>query len=168
MSTYEIPLPSGHVGLVDMADRDLVDQYRWHVHQNRRNAYIRGGLRGHSPSRTYLHRLLLEAPPGVLVDHRNGNGLDNRRANLRLATDSQNSGNARPRPSAGSPYKGVSWDPARVKWAAYITLKGRKLHLGRFDDEWVAAEAYNAAAAAAWGEFARPNVRLEATSGMRP
>lgn len=90
------------------------------------------------------------------VDHQNGNTLDNRWANLRDATRTQNNGNRtvklkRKRASL----KGATWDSARLRWAAYITFRGKQTNLGRFDIEEDAHAAYMSAAARLFGEFAR-------------
>lgn len=100
-----------------------------------------------------LHKLIF--PEAEEVDHRNGNGLDNRRENLRPATHRQNLANQRPQVGRSSRFKGVSWDVGRSKWRAYIDKPQR--HLGRFSDEIEAVRAYNFAALEAWGEFALLN-----------
>ena len=93
-----------------------------------------------------------------MTDHVNGNGLDNRRVNLRPATRSQNGGNRRKAVATGSRFKGVTpyiGHPGR--WLAYITLNKSKRHLGIFDDEAVAGRAYDDAARSLFGEFAALN-----------
>lgn len=108
----------------------------------------------------YLHRLIIGAGSGDLVDHINRNPLDNRTANLRLATRSQNAANRgadRRRNGTTSRHKGVSFNKARGKWCAYIHVDGKTRSLGRFEAEDDAARAYNKAAVEAWGEFARLN-----------
>ena len=94
------------------------------------------------------------------VDHEDGDGLNNVRSNLRLATQSQNMGNQCRRADNTSGYKGVSWDKSREKWEAYITITGRRRRLGRFDDPKEAAEAYDRAAVLHFGRFARTNKDL--------
>jgi hypothetical protein len=99
----------------------------------------------------------MNAPTGIEVDHRNHNGLDNRRSNLRLATGHQNQGNRRPQ--GGSPrFKGVYL--SRSKWVAQIRFGGSKRYLGRFTVEEDAARAYDAAARLIFGEFACTNFNL--------
>jgi len=111
----------------------------------------------------YLHRVIMSAPKGLLVDHRNNNGLDNRRNNLRLATHSQNMIN---RPKTKSPttsrFVGVYFDKDRSKWVARIHLNNKCIWLGRLDNEIDAAKAYDKAAKQYHGDFARLNFPEEA------
>jgi len=105
-----------------------------------------------------LHREIMKAPKGVLVDHRNNDGLDNRRANLRLATRSQNNINRRQNKSKTlSRFVGVTFDRRRRRWVARIYINGKCKFLGSFDNEIDAAMAYDAAAKKYYGEFARLN-----------
>lgn len=160
LAIVQLVLPSGHLTIFDAPDRETVEQYRWYANINPAgNVHVRGTRRGAGTGAlVLLHRLLLDAPPGALVDHVNGDGLDNRRANLRLATNTQNCANRRlPRQ-----YKGVGWDSERGQWRARITIGRRTRSLGRFVDPWDAAQAYNAAALEAWGEFAYLNERVVA------
>lgn len=107
-----------------------------------------------------LHRVILGLTDRRLfADHRDGNGLNNSRSNLRVATPSQNAANSRRRRNGTSVYRGVSWDSQRSKWTATIKQAdrpGRKA-LGRFDQEIEAARAYDSAAKELYGEFARLN-----------
>ncbi len=157
-----ITLTQGHVALVDDADYHVVAGMRWHAWWSGWSWYAVNTHRGKT---TYMHRFLLGAPAGQEVDHRNGNGLDNQRANLRLASSSQNKQNRSRVKSSG--FKGVYWHGQRQRWTARIgggplvescgKLRRRLLHLGMFDDEKSAALAYDAAAIAAFGEFAKLN-----------
>jgi hypothetical protein len=106
-----------------------------------------------------MHRLLTSAPNGVMVDHVNGDRLDNRRVNLRLCTNSQNQAN-RQVVRGLSPFKGVTWQrrpDGRGFWNAKIAVGGKTAYLGRFDTDLQAAAAYNAAAIKAFGEFSYQN-----------
>ena len=107
--------------------------------------------------RIFLHRAIVGAPSGLDVDHRDNNGLNNSRQNLRVATRIQNSRNSRPRMSCSSKYKGVYWSRVAGKWAAYINFEKERYHLGLFVDEDSAAAAYNEAAIKMFGEFACVN-----------
>jgi hypothetical protein len=155
-----VPIEDGYSALVDAADYEWVSRYRWRI------------LRGHNgkiyatssvTSRSiYMHRLIADTPAGHETDHINGNGLDNRRTNLRIATCSQNSANMwKPRRPDGSPassiFKGVTWHKKNHKWIAKIHVAGHSKYLGSFASEAEAARAYDSAAEAAWGHFARLN-----------
>lgn len=103
-----------------------------------------------------MHRLILNAPDHVRVDHRNGDGLDNRRDNLRYATTSQNCGNQRVGRNNTSGYKGVTPRPSG-KWRARIMYQRQCQHLGEYETKEDAARAYNEAALRLFGPFARLN-----------
>ncbi len=91
------------------------------------------------------------------VDHIDNDTLNNNHENLRWATHAENGGNRRKQSGSSSIYKGVSYNKQLSKWQAYIKLPEKQLHLGTFTDEREAAEAYNAAAAEHFGEFAKLN-----------
>lgn len=155
-----VPVGRDHFALVDAADYQRVGLLRWHLlrgHNGKLYAYT-----GLGRNCVYMHRLIAGTPRGYETDHENGDGLDNRRSNLRPATPSQNRGNmGKPRRPDGSAhssqYKGVIWDKARGKWLARICRYGVTKNLGRYDDEAEAARAYDAAAVEHFGEFARLN-----------
>lgn len=150
----EILLENGGVTRVDDEDYGFLTQFGWHRHKTRWNNYVRR----HRPTPIYIHRLLLSSPEGVLVDHRDGDGLNNQRSNLRLATPLQNSQNyRRSREGCTSQYKGVCWAKTTSNWKAQIKVNGKSLTLGYFDSELEAALAYNEAALKYHGEFACPN-----------
>lgn len=97
----------------------------------------------------------MTAPTGLVVDHINHNGLDNRRRNLRIVTAKQNSWNMRSAKGRGtSNYKGVGWVKNKRKWRASISIDNKPKHLGYFEDEKKAAAAYDKAAKEHRGEFA--------------
>jgi hypothetical protein len=149
----------GETVFVDAADLHIVDGYNWRISRRPNGrAYARARV---GEQTIYMHRLIDGTPAGMETDHRNGNGLDNRRTNLRTATRVQNSANVpkRRRESSRmtSRYKGVSWDRVRGCWRANARIDGRQWFLGRYADEADAARAYNAAALSVWGEFARLN-----------
>lgn len=155
----EIPLTHGKVALVDDEDFEWLSAYRWSALPNRDTFYAYCTLRltrGACTSRR-MHRLIVEAPAGVPVDHQNGDGLDNRRSNLRPSTGTQNQANRRRHSNNTSGFKGVIWKPRRSKWRAQIKVCGRTIWLGEFTDKVAAARAYDVAAIRYFGEFASTN-----------
>lgn len=156
MTYFEVPLAGGVVALIDAADRALIEARPWRVHEIARGQYVRRYAA--SGSRTiYMHRLILDAPAGLQVDHINHDGLDNRRANLRLASPSQNGANMRPKGGV-SRFRGVYWNRRRSLWGAQIKVDRVNRNLGGFPSEEDAARAYDEAALAAWGQFATLNL----------
>jgi hypothetical protein len=148
--------PGGGVTLtlVDPADADRLAHRSWWLHPD---GYAASDITsGTGKVIAYLHREILAPPPGLVVDHINGNRLDNRRANLRVATPSENNANSRDRPRR-SGYRGVYWHRQAERWVSQISVNGRLRHLGLFDDPEEAAKAYDVAARAAWGPYARTN-----------
>jgi type II secretory pathway component PulL len=162
MTVYRIPLDGDAYALIDYADEELVRGFNWKLLGN---GYVMAQRHNFA---IYLHRLIAGAGPDELVDHANRDPLDNRTANLRIATHGQNSANRgadRRRAGTTSRHKGVSWRKHRNCWGAYIHVNGKTKYLGSFKGEDEAARAYNAAALLAWGKFARLNDVPEATGG---
>jgi hypothetical protein len=162
----------GRVALVDDSDYKIVAQHRWYLTEanaspgHRPAVYARTNIprpNGGQASLT-MHALVTGLR---FVDHADGNGLNNQRGNLRPADHRLNNANRRPASThKGKPkssrYKGVSWfkpgpGKGRQRWKAQIRIKGRTVSLGYFHDEEAAARAYDAAAVAAWGEYACSN-----------
>jgi hypothetical protein len=133
--------------LVDDEDAAIADE-RWHLHPG---GYAARGGKGQAHE--YMHRRIV--PDAEAVDHVNGDKLDNRRANLRTATQSQNLMNRGRSPRNTSGYKGVTWHKGSRRWMAQIKVRGRSKCLGYFEDPAVAHAAYTKAAAREHGEFAR-------------
>lgn len=151
-----IPLTKGYEAVVDAADVPLVGQYNWHAHGNRHWVYAyRNVKRGNKVTKIMLHRIIMRAPDGMMVDHADGDGLNNRRSNLRLATNSENQRNRRPCPASSSNLKGVTWHAGVSKWQAQIKLNGRSKYLGLFATQEAAHAAYSQAASELFGDFAR-------------
>lgn len=158
--TKEIPLTQGKVAIVDAADYEWLSQWQWYARYNGRWYAMRHTPRVNGVQHTVLmHREILDAPDGMDVDHRDSDGLNNSRTNLRLATRSQNKFNSRMSASNTSGYKGVSWHKRQKKWNAYICVNCKLMHLGSFDSPEDAADAYDKAAIQYHGEFARLNFR---------
>lgn len=151
----EIELTRGKVALVDDADFEWLNQWKWTAFKSRTKWYaIRCVRKGATKAFIFMHRLVSGI---VRPDHADGNGLNNQRHNLRAANSSQNSGNmGLPRHNT-SGFKGVSWDRSKNKWQANIRIFGRQKNLGRFSSPALAALAYDAAAANHFGKFARLN-----------
>lgn len=106
-----------------------------------------------------MHREIMNAPKGMVVDHIDGNGLNNRKSNLRICTQAQNNLNSRPKRNCSSRYKGVSFYKRDKIWQVQIFHNSRTIFLGRFDDEIEAALAYDRKAAELFGEFAYLNFK---------
>ncbi len=155
----KIYLGLGHFTIVEPCDYYLIRHFKWFVHGNGSNLYAaRSALTNDLRSRIiYLHRQLMSPPPGLVVDHRNCDSLDNRRANLRVVTQAVNMRNRRKRKNTSSRFIGVHFDKQRNKWSVHIRYNGKKIWLGRFDDETAAACVYDAAAKKYFGEIVRLN-----------
>ena len=147
------------VALIDAADVELVCAHVWRAQRARQRAQRFYVYARFCQKKIYLHRLLLAPPEGVQVDHRNGNGLDNRRSNLRVATRSQNNANKEQSNSTG--FRGVFKDKGafRAQIAGDRAAIGRSktIHLGTYSSAELAARAYDRAALERFGEFARLN-----------
>ena len=151
--TRNIPLSHDMSAVVDESDYELLACYRWRFvprgygYASRREAASVGERR-----EILMHRQILNAPAGMEVDHRDRNGLNNRRDNLRLCTHARNMQNKANYRTSESPYKGVSRH--QNGWRARITVDGKTRSLGTFDSPEEAARAYSAAARELFGEFA--------------
>ncbi|MBM0275132.1 AP2 domain-containing protein [Micromonospora tarensis] len=152
--TVEIPLTQGHVALVDDEDAELVLPFTWRAESRGEVLYAVRTVPAGSPVSRYMHKLLTGYDR---TDHANGNGLDNRRANLRRATHAQNASNMVAHRDSASRFKGVTWHAQRRRWTARIASAGRYLYLGLFDDDEAAARAYDERARELFGEFAAVN-----------
>jgi hypothetical protein len=152
---WRIPLTQDYFALVDDEDADLVSCHYWSVKRDAHNLYAQGRIGAHGTAS--MHRLIRGMPRGVIVDHCNGNGLDNRRDNLRLCSPVENQRNRAKRQAGLSRYKGVSWDARRGQWLAQICHSGRVDKLAFFEDEVGAALAYDDAACLLFEDYARVN-----------
>ena len=139
---------------IDKEDLRLIQAYKWfnagrypiaHVYKKGKRISL------------YMHKLIINCPEGMEVDHINGDGFDNRKSNLRLATRQQNSYNQKRNTLNSSGYKGVGWYKARNKWRATIYHNNKCKYLGLFETKEEAAKRYNQQAKLLFGEFARLN-----------
>jgi hypothetical protein len=150
-----LELTWGKYAIVDAEDYEKLKDYKWCTIQGAQTFYAKTFYL--SGAILAMHRLILDAPKGLYVDHIDHNGLNNRKSNLRLCTNQQNLRNKLPRPGCSSKYKGVSWSKARNKFRANIYLNRKAIHLGYFDSEIDAAKAYDKKAHELFGEFAYLN-----------
>lgn len=153
-----IVLTQGHRAVIDAADAPLVVGNNWSalISKRRKAVYaVRVKQVDGKQKMILLHRYLLNAPNGVHVDHIDGDGLNCRRLNMRLCTQSENNLNTPMRSDNKSGFKGVSWEAKAKKWRAEIGRAGKVRTLGRFATASEAHAAYTAAALELFGEFAR-------------
>jgi len=152
----EIISRSGTIILVDKSDLPLLTLYKWRTYPHHNTWYAETRI---NKTNVYMHRMILGLRPndGIQVDHINGNGLDNRHQNLRMATPAQNQHNQKKLRGGTSKYKGVDWDTTYGKWHARIKYNKRRIHLGYFTNEIEAAKCYDRSAKELFGEFAHPN-----------
>lgn len=151
----EIQLTQGKVAIVDDADYDWLSQFKWYTYKHRNTWYA---VRNIPPtngkrSKIKMHQVICEKN----CDHKDGNGLNNQRTNLRAATASQNQHNRRISKNNTSGLKGVTLDKRRNKWMARIVFNGKSKFLGLFATRAEAGRAYDQAARELYGEFAALN-----------
>ena len=159
-----IPLTQGKFAIVDPEDYERLAKYKWFAVGYERSFYAMRMVKAKAgrvkQKSVRMHRAVLDVPEGKFIDHINHNGLDNRKANLRIVTRGENSWNKRKqRGNYSSQYKGVTWLKRSGKWQARIVCKGTSIFIGQFDDEKAAARAYDARAAELFGEYAALNFR---------
>ena len=154
---YRVPLTKGQYAIIDACDYEVVSKHVWHaVYVESIQGYYAftnvnfGRKRRPIP----MHRMITNAPDDKLIDHINGNSLDERRVNLRECSYSENVRNSKISKNNTSGFKGVCWSKTMSKWESKIMVNRKKIHLGYYDDPQTAHEAYCAAAVKYFGEFA--------------
>lgn len=156
-----IPLTLGNVAKVDAKDYDQLMQFQWHTYRSKRSQrqYAVRSLQGKAGvEHFWMHRQILNVnEPKIEVDHKDLDGLNNTRDNLRIATHQENQHNRPMQTNNTSGYKGVHFHKKTQKWTAQIRFNGALIHLGSFTSPERAALAYNVAAQKYHGEFARLN-----------
>lgn len=158
----EISLNGGFVAVVDDEDACLVEGFKWHAARHGNVVYVRANHReGGRRTLVSMHRVILGAAKSAIIDHIDGDGLNNRRSNLRLCNHTQNIRNQRKQADCMSPFKGVRLSESRrQRFYAEIQCNKEKLKLGPFSSEHKAARAYDAAARLFFGRFAKTNADL--------
>jgi len=156
----QIPLTQGMFALVDDDDFEALSKWKWHANKSKGNYYACRNSPRVNKKRTSIkmHRQIMNVPnDGLFIDHINGNGLDNRRENLRLCTNAENTRNSRVSSSNTTGYRGVSLHGPTKKFRARIKSDDGTIYLGHFKTAIDAALAYDFAAKRFHGEFARLN-----------
>jgi len=156
-----IPLTQGKYAILDPEDFERLNKHKWHINSGRNTCYaVRTAFKDGKRIHTKMHRVIINPPGHLVVDHINRNGLDNRKANLRAVTCAQNNINKRSikRKNSPSKYKGVYWSKRDKKWQVQICHNYKCRTIGQFDDEIQAAKAYDTAAKKYHGEFAVLNL----------
>ena len=145
----QIPLTQGQAATIDVIDLPRILKTKWRAVKKGHVWYA------YSTSNGFMHQVLCYAPKGMKVDHIDGDGLNNRKVNLRVASNSENQQNQRPRSRAkGSPFKGVSHGPAKKDWVVNICHRGRNRKVTGIANERIASLIYDLLAADRFGEFA--------------
>jgi len=159
----KIKLTRGYHTMVDDDDYEFLKKYKWRVRIDKWNAYAERTepVNGENVVMGMHRVLLLAVDSKTFVDHRNGNGLDNRSENLRICSMSQNQWNQKPRLGGSSKYKGVYWCKINRFWIATIKYLGKSYGLGYYRNEKKAAQAYDKRAIELFGEFAWTNFQEE-------
>lgn len=156
----KIPLTNGMAALVDEQDAHLVAGFRWYARRTDQTWYAtRFVPKQNRGAPLYMHNLIIViGDPNLIPDHRDGNGLNNTRDNLRPASRRQNSANTKKPADSVSPYKGITM--VAGKWQARVLRNGKRLYLGRYSDADKAATVYDEAIRAIDGEFGTFNFPL--------
>jgi hypothetical protein len=153
-----IPLTQNEFAIIDDADTLVVSAFKWRLkkikNSNLRYVIANTPMKDGKRSLIHLHRLIMGITDSkVKIDHKDGNGLNNTRDNLRLSTNSQNAYNAKDHKNNTSGFRGVTWDKRQERFEAKININGKKSHLGYFDTAERASKAYEREAKIAHGIF---------------
>ncbi len=161
----EIKLTHGYVALVNDEECEFLSRFSWRAHEDKKTGTV------YALATMSMHRLIMRPSKSETIDHKDGNGLNNQKSNLRPCSKSQNAQNMKARKTGTSIFKGVSWDAPNLKWRTGIKVNHRQVILGWYSTEIDAARAYDAAAVYYFGEFARlnfPDKRAEIEGRFHP
>lgn len=143
--------------LIDESDYHVIKEYNWCISKSEKNRlYVTSSV--WKGNKLYLHRVIAGAKRHEIIDHKNGDPLDNRRDNLRVCSQAMNCHNQGLRSNSSTGFKGVHFYKSRQKFVAEITVNYKRISLGYFDNVNDAAYAYNTAAMQYFGDFAKLNV----------
>lgn len=149
------------IAKVDDDDFCLINQFKWQSEPHGRTyrcfRHRKNSDDQSLPNKIFMHRFIMSPKKGQIIDHIDGDGLNNQRLNLRFCTHSQNIMNGPSRLGSSSKYLGVSWHALNKKWKVQIQHKGKNNHIGTYESEEEAALAYNVCASFMFGAFARLN-----------
>ena len=152
----EMVINGGFVTTIDEKHLDLFSQWSWSPSKSKNTIYVHGYRK--PDEKEYLHRLIVQASginiKGLMVDHKDENGLNNLEENLRIITKSQNQINRGLPSNNTSGYKGVNWHKASQKWRTRIGYNNKRIYLGSFSNLKDAARAYNKMASKLFKQFA--------------
>lgn len=151
-----VPLTKGYEAVVDASDVDLLKNYNWQALVGPSGiVYAKRSIRmpGKGVVTVFMHREIVSAKAGEEVDHRDHDGLNNRKGNLRRCTTSENQRNTTKNKRNTSGYKGVTWDKSKNKWKASMQLNGKGKHIGHFKTPEEASTAYREVCMKLHGEF---------------
>lgn len=156
----QIQLTQNKLALVDNENFEYLNQWKWYymTYRNRgyavRAIYLGGGAKNCKLKRIWMHRLVMNAPDNVRVDHIDNDSLNNTRVNLRFCSNQENAFNQGLAKNNKSGYRGVSWHKNHKRCYANIRINNKLKFLGSFQDSKDAASIYNLAAKKYFGEFA--------------
>jgi hypothetical protein len=155
----EIILTQGKVAIIDDDDYEYLNQWKWFANNKNGKFYVVRNITvsKNKQSSIFMHRFIMKPNKGMIIDHLDGNPLNNQKSNLRICTHAENMRNSKISINNKSGYKGVSYQEDRNNYRAQIKFNNKKINIGDFIDPIDAARAYNAAALKYHGEFANLN-----------
>jgi hypothetical protein len=157
----QIPLANGMIALVSNSDYKNLRKYHWNGIKGKSTFYATRSDRFGKNILMHRQILGLKKGDGVIVDHKDLNGINNTRRNIRKCTNQQNHFNGTSRKNSTSKYKGVGWDTEKKKWVSQIMYNHKRIFLGYYKEERCAAMAYDKKAKKLFGEFSRLNLPEE-------